>query len=60
MTHYKNHWMQLLANRLKEQKRVIIKKDIYPNFLCFCIKNGLGGIEVKTTCAGESVIINKL
>lgn len=50
--------MQLLTNRLQQQKRIIIKKNILPNLLCYCIKNGLGGVGVKIINTNDSVIIN--
>jgi hypothetical protein len=29
MTHYKKHWMQLLASRLSQGKRIIIQKNLF-------------------------------
>jgi hypothetical protein len=35
MTHYKKHWMQLLASRLSQGKRIIIQKNLFAQFLCY-------------------------
>jgi hypothetical protein len=38
MTHYKKHWLLLLAKRLNDGNRVIIKKELIADFLCYCLK----------------------
>lgn len=59
MTHFKKHWMILLADRLKSSKRVIVKKELLSTFLCHCIQQGLGNITVKIINTNTSIIINR-
>jgi hypothetical protein len=37
MTHYKKHWLILLATRLAQGKKIVIKKSLYAQFLCYAI-----------------------
>lgn len=59
MTHYKKHWLLLLATRLLNGKRVVIKKDLYAQFLVYAIQSEfLGGFfMIETTKIGDMIKI---
>lgn len=61
MTHYKKHWIFLLSKRLLDGERVIIKKEIYAEFLCYLLNCDLipDDFLIKTTETTGSVIIKK-
>jgi hypothetical protein len=50
MTHYKKHWLLLLAKRLSESNRVIIKKELLATFLCYAMKCDFLGSEYNIKC----------
>jgi len=59
MTHYKKHWLLLLATRLLNGKRVIIKKELYAQFLVYAIQSEFlgGSFMVETKQRGDSIYI---
>jgi len=59
MTHYKKHWLTLLSERLNQGKRVIIKKELYPSFLCHCITSLGRDFKINEIDSQQSMIITK-
>jgi hypothetical protein len=59
MTHYKKHWLLLLATRLASGKRVIIKADLCAQFLVYAIQCEFLGpaFIIETTKIGQMIKI---
>lgn len=59
MTHYKKHWLLLLATRLFNGNRVLIKKDLYAQFLVYAIQCDFLGPDfmIQTTKVGQMIKI---
>lgn len=59
MTHYKKHWLLLLATRLSSGKRVVIKKELCAQFLVYAMQSEFLGpaFMIETTKIGQMIKI---
>lgn len=59
MTHYKKHWLLLLATRLLSGNRIVIKKHLFAEFLVYAMQSEFlgGSFMIKITKIGDMIRI---